>query len=176
MNKIILAALSTVILAACINRRAAVPETEREYSVPEDVTDMAENDIVRAGEAHTAENSLDFTGTYRGILPCADCSGIETVLIINNDGTYRLSSRYIDRNNDHYTCEGKYSWLDDGTQIRLDDGNEAGNRYFIAEGRIFVLDRDGNRIQGPMRRIIYSQKNRPNTAHKKSGEFRRTLS
>ncbi len=29
-------------------------------------------------DEHTAETALDYEGTYKGILPCADCPGIAT--------------------------------------------------------------------------------------------------
>ncbi|HSH50375.1 MAG TPA: copper resistance protein NlpE N-terminal domain-containing protein, partial [Bacteroidales bacterium] len=29
-------------------------------------------------DMHTSEISLDWQGTYKGVLPCADCPGIET--------------------------------------------------------------------------------------------------
>ncbi|MCD8072906.1 MAG: copper resistance protein NlpE [Alistipes sp.] len=150
MGKIFLTAAALVLLSGCINRRAAVPETEREYTIAEDVTEVAENDLERTAGAHTAENSLDFTGTYRGILPCADYSGIETVLKLEDNGEYMLTSKYLDKDDKIYTSQGRYSWLGDGTRIILDDGPDAGNRYFIAEGRIFMLDRDGNRVEGPL--------------------------
>ncbi len=34
--------------------------------------------------------SVDWPGTYQGILPCADCEGIKTQLLINKDLNYIL--------------------------------------------------------------------------------------
>jgi len=39
-------------------------------------------------------NSLDWAGSYHGVLPCADCAGIETTLILDYDLTYRIITRY----------------------------------------------------------------------------------
>ena|SRR5690554_8196743 len=44
---------------------------------------------------HTAQNSLDWQGTYSGVLPCADCSGMETQLTLNEDHTYVLTDTYL---------------------------------------------------------------------------------
>ena len=41
-------------------------------------------------DIHNAETSLDYRGTYRGVLPAADCPGIETTLTLKPDGTYSL--------------------------------------------------------------------------------------
>lgn len=35
-------------------------------------------------------------GTYTGILPCADCGGLDTELTINSDSTYSLKSTNTD--------------------------------------------------------------------------------
>ena len=35
--------------------------------------------------AHSAQNSLDYDGIYRGTIPCADCEGIKaTVYLMRN--------------------------------------------------------------------------------------------
>lgn len=47
-----------------------------------------------AVDQHNAQNSLDWPGSYTGILPCADCSGIETILDIKADGNYTLDETY----------------------------------------------------------------------------------
>ena len=39
-----------------------------------------------APDMHNAETSLDYTGTYTGVLPAADCPGIEVRLILGDDG------------------------------------------------------------------------------------------
>ena len=36
-------------------------------------------------DMHNAENSLDIAGVYKGVLPCADCEGIETTIVLKDD-------------------------------------------------------------------------------------------
>ena len=48
-------------------------------------------------DIHNAETSLDYRGTYRGVLPAADCPGIETTLTLKPDGTYSLHEEYLER-------------------------------------------------------------------------------
>lgn len=43
---------------------------------------------------HNARNALDWSGAYRGVLPCADCQGIETVVVLASDGTYETLWKY----------------------------------------------------------------------------------
>lgn len=55
-------------------------------------------------DMHTAETSLDYTGTYTGVLPAADCPGIEVRLILGDDGRYTLDEQYIDRDTRFHTA------------------------------------------------------------------------
>lgn len=43
----------------------------------------------------TSQNALDWNGTYKGTLPCADCEGIETELTLNLDGNYLYKATYL---------------------------------------------------------------------------------
>jgi uncharacterized lipoprotein NlpE involved in copper resistance len=42
------------------------------------------------GDVHNSRSSLDWAGTYEGVLPCADCPGTKIRLTLNGDGSYRL--------------------------------------------------------------------------------------
>ena len=47
-----------------------------------------------ASQAHTSQNSLDWQGTYSGVLPCAGCAGRAIQLSLSNDGMYTLNGQY----------------------------------------------------------------------------------
>lgn len=40
---------------------------------------------------------IDLWGIYEGIMPCADCPGIEVKLELCNNDTYKLTSNYLER-------------------------------------------------------------------------------
>ena len=65
-------------------------------------------------------NSLDWAGTYEGVLPCADCPGIKTRLVLHNDGRFDLSTQYLDRQVAPQTASGRFSWNSAGSSITLD--------------------------------------------------------
>ena len=100
----------------------------------------------RSDPAHDARNSLDWAGTYRGTLPCADCPGIETIVTLANDGTYRTRSRYLERSVPVSSEQGRFSWNEGGNTITLDGRQPA--RYFVGENRLIRLAQDGSRITG----------------------------
>ena len=57
------------------------------------VNDNAEaptDSTVAVAEAQPESTAFDKAGVYTGVIPCADCGGIETTLELRADGTYRL--------------------------------------------------------------------------------------
>jgi copper homeostasis protein (lipoprotein) len=95
--------------------------------------------------------SLDWEGTYKGILPCADCPGIETVVNLGQNGSYSRRSRYLERDKvAPLTEQGKFTWSADGRTVKL-GGNASGpTQYLVGEGRIIQLDMEGKPIVGSM--------------------------
>ena len=104
----------------------------------------------QSGEAMTndnSRNSLDWPGVYRGVLPCADCSGIRTQLTLNKDLTYEMAVQYIGKDSGVIRSNGTFQWNDAGSTITL-TGSAEPNRYLVGEEKLFKLDKDGKRIQG----------------------------
>lgn len=96
-----------------------------------------------------SEVSLDWAGTYRGLLPCADCPGIRTVLTLRTDRTYLLQRRYLERGEDAFTYEGSFTWDPTGSYITLSE-ESGGGKFLVGENRLFQLDGDGQRITGEL--------------------------
>jgi len=96
--------------------------------------------------AHDASNSVDWAGTYRGTLPCADCPGIETVVTLASDRTYRTQARYLGKGSQVFREQGTFSWNEAGNTITFEGREPA--RYFVGENRLTPLAPDGSRITG----------------------------
>ncbi len=100
-------------------------------------------------QADDSRNALDWAGTYKGILPCADCSGIETILRIANDSTYSLTTTYLGKDKSiSNEASGKFSWNSNGSTITLDGINGRPNKYLVGENKLLQLDMNGVRISG----------------------------
>ena len=95
-------------------------------------------------DAHTSRNALDWAGVYEGVLPCADCPGIQTRLTLGSDGTFERQTRYLDRETTPRSERGRFSWHASGNAITL-DANGDGQQYAVGEGRLIQLNRDGTR-------------------------------
>lgn len=108
----------------------------------------ASDETVRPDPAHNARNALDWAGTYRGVLPCADCSGIETVVTLVEDGTYGAQSTYLGKSDGPISQQGRFVWNGAGNTITL-EGPEAA-QYLVGENRLTRLAMDGSRITGDL--------------------------
>lgn len=116
-----------------------------------------------APDAHTAQTALDWQGSYSGVLPCADCGGIETELTLKDDLTYRLTKAYLGKEpvvKD--TLVGTFSW--EGSNIKLTGINEGEGSpwYKVEENKVRHLDLEGNTIKGELaNRYILTKNGNP---------------
>ncbi len=98
--------------------------------------------------ADNSRNALDWAGTYRGVLPCADCEGIETTVTLRADGSYTSASRYLGKSAQSFTDEGRFEWNAAGGVISLSGDEPA--RYRVGENRLIRLALDGSAITGSL--------------------------
>jgi copper homeostasis protein (lipoprotein) len=92
--------------------------------------------------------SLDWDGTYKGTIPCADCQGIETSLTLNKDNTYLRKTKYIGKSDIVYEKTGTFTWNKEGSTIILKGISNEPNQYVVGENILFQLDMSGKRITG----------------------------
>ena len=104
--------------------------------------------IAQPADVHTSRNSLDWAGAYEGVLPCADCPGIKTRLTLDRDGSYEISSQYLDRQPTPMIARGQFTWHAAGNAISL-DARGGGQQYAVGEGRLVLLNRDGTQQMPP---------------------------
>lgn len=100
-----------------------------------------------ADPAHNSRNSVDWAGTYQGTLPCADCPGIRYTITLNDDDTYVVKTRYLERGDSVFTESGTFAWDENGGKITLAD---RGEKFQVGENKLFHLDMEGNRITGTL--------------------------
>ncbi len=99
-------------------------------------------------DAHNSKNSLNYEGTYKGNLPCADCEAIETTIYLSKN-SYSKETIYRGKSNDTNKEIGKFTWNEAGNIITL-SGSDAPNQYFVGENVLFHLDMNGKRIEGDL--------------------------
>ncbi|WP_058912361.1 envelope stress response activation lipoprotein NlpE [Entomohabitans teleogrylli] len=87
--------------------------------------------------------------SFRGVLPCADCGGVDTSLFLAKDGTWVMKERYQGKAADAvFSSWG--TWARTANKLVLTQSNGE-KRYFHPEGEgLEMLDRDGNPIQSAL--------------------------
>lgn len=101
-------------------------------------------------DMHTSRISLDWQGTYLGILPTAGGGGIETKITLSEDYSYTMQTKYLDKEESVFTRKGKFVWDDKGSKITLQNITTAPSQYLVGENMLIQLDMDGNRITGEL--------------------------
>lgn len=135
-------AIATAALTGCEDKKAAAPAQPAAASTPA-ASAPAAAPAEAAPAASPAASQAAYSGAYKGVLPCASCPGIDTTLVINDDGSYELTTLFLEEKDAKpETVRGKYSLSEDKTLLRLD---EAGNGYvyFIGDGLLEMRDADG---------------------------------
>ncbi len=99
-----------------------------------------------------SRNSLDWPGSYFGVLPCGDCAGIETTITIRKDLTCSFKRKYLGKTDLIVESSGTFSWNTDGGIIVISEpGISTGQeRYLVGENQLIKLDMQGNRITGDL--------------------------
>lgn len=134
-----------VLLSSCSNQEVSDKE---EPETTEDIQEQLSEGLPIGDNSRT---SLDWNGTYSGIVPCADCEGIETTLTLNQDMTYYIVTNYLGRNDAlEETFNGTFKWDETGSKIFLEGVKYAPNQYKIGENQIWQLDKSGNMITGEL--------------------------
>ncbi len=81
-------------------------------------------------------------GVYKGVFPCADCSGIETTLTLNADKSFEKIDKYLGENKGSFTEKGSFSTTDDHKLITKSAAGEMA-QYAIKNNKLILLDKDG---------------------------------
>lgn len=154
----LLGIITIVILASCSpkekpNEISPNPKTDSiTIQTPMDTTSAK-----TLPDAHNSRNSLDWSGTYEAVVPCADCPGIKTSLTLGEDNTFSITQEYIDRNLKNED-KGSFEWDSSGSVITLNGTGEK-YKYKVGENKLIQLDLEGEEIDGPNKDLYVFKKN-----------------
>lgn len=97
-------------------------------------------------EPTQAEALKPMQQSWRGVLPCADCEGIETSLFLEKDGTWVMNQHYQGAKAPS-TFASYGTWARTADKLVLTD-TAGEKRYFRAKGEgLEMLDMQGNPIE-----------------------------
>lgn len=105
---------------------------------------------------HSSRSAVDWAGVYKGMIPCADCEGIDVEIQLNEDNSYKMVMNYLGREDSKFTNQGLFEWDETGGKVRFiveDEGR--GNWYRVGENNLLMLDAEGNKIENNFPPEIY---------------------
>ena len=133
-----------LLLAACAPQENTAPA-----SAPAAAPTIAASQPAASAASTAAQPATQWSGRYYGMLPCASCEGIETILILKEDGSYQLTETYKQRQPFTEETAGRFTWRKPQEVFQLDKAG--GERlYQISNGQIWALDADGKQVEGDL--------------------------
>ena len=139
MKKIILAtfAIAAFVVSSCKSEKEPV---KNEVENVEDSTKV---------EAKTAENSIQFDGTYKGILPCyeKDCKEVEMEIKLLPNKGYVYSTKRLGLDKTAIMTTGVFHFEKDGNTIVFPEIANVPNAFLVEEGKISQLDKNQKKIE-----------------------------
>ena len=85
--------------------------------------------------------------TYKGLLPCADCEGIQVELTLNNGGDYVQKYTYLGTNSKPFISVGNWKLIKDKEEnpiYELDQAKVHSKTYFLRIDANKILQLDSN--------------------------------
>lgn len=94
-------------------------------------------------------------GKFKATLPCADCEGIKSTLILNQNGTFTLIDEYLGKDA-KFASKGKYNVT--GDIITTIDDNKDIKYYKKFGSDLKVVDEKGNDVDSDVLKDMYIYK------------------
>ncbi|UKJ06494.1 copper resistance protein NlpE [Solitalea lacus] len=121
-------------------------------------------DSIEDDDSITLEKPKNMLMAYTGILPCADCRGLQTELELYSDNTFVLKETYMGKGDGKpFVTNGKYNTVKgfeddvDATLYVINFGKVDKERYFVRlseKDELLMLDKDRKRIDSKLNYIL----------------------
>ena len=99
----------------------------------------------KSAQAVKMQESSAWSGTYRGVLPCADCNRIELEIVLSEDFHYQMKTEKVGSIQfSPQVVRGKFKWRLDGVGlIQLDDKGDNMVFFVGKDGKLEMRANDG---------------------------------
>lgn len=91
-------------------------------------------------------STIEPPASYFGVIPCADCPGIEYRIYLEED-QFMVFRIYQDRSQEPFLEKGTWSVSSDSLSLTSADG-ETTSTFLYEDDRLVVLDQEKNRVSG----------------------------
>ncbi|MEI7307907.1 envelope stress response activation lipoprotein NlpE [Pectobacterium carotovorum] len=111
--------------------------------------------------------------SYRGVLPCADCGGIDTSLFLEKDGTFVLREQYQTTREGNNTFASYGQWRRTADKLVLTDSTGEKRYFRPVDNSLEMLDQQGLPINSSLpRQLTATEQALPDTPMSMKGMYR----
>jgi uncharacterized lipoprotein NlpE involved in copper resistance len=103
-----------------------------------------------AADSYSSQYSLDWDGVYTGVLPCADCEGLQKTIYLKKDLSYRIKMKHLGIGDNFRESSGKFNWNTQGNTITFYEPGKQQVSYVVGKNTLTQLDRNGKKITGEL--------------------------
>ncbi|GAB3668743.1 hypothetical protein GCM10028791_44020 [Echinicola sediminis] len=120
--------------------------------------------------ACTKEKTEIPTGTFYGVLPCADCPGISYELELGDDSSFTEKMVYQEKSEKVLEKSGVFSVSEEGLIELEKDENEGLRLLKVTSDSLQLLDIEGKAVEGGTAGLHYLKKDKPDNFNMKLRE------
>lgn len=132
-NIILIVAISLLALVGC------------KQGVKENASESKAEQSAQTVESFSKDDVANWEGTYFGVLPCASCPGINTLITLFPDGRFEKVIEYKGKKDGVSTTKGTIVWEANNTQLLL------GEELYEVDGDLLLcLDKNGKKVEGEL--------------------------
>jgi uncharacterized lipoprotein NlpE involved in copper resistance len=147
IKKLVFISAASLMFMACNHAEKHMEQIANEINEKTADTSKADSAVIAVTPVVTATN-------YFGILPCADCNGIETDISLKSDMTYSIHTIYQGRKSkgpgsNEFNETG--TWMQHGADtIHLANRKDAPSMFIRTDSSLVQLDMKGKMITGKL--------------------------
>lgn len=104
--------------------------------------------ILIFGLTSCAQKKIDWVGTYKGVLPCVNCEGLEATVTLKEDTTFLLKINFLGSDLTIPDTTGKVIWNEPNKLFSLDIASYLSPHFEISGDTLFNLGLDSKRVVG----------------------------
>jgi uncharacterized lipoprotein NlpE involved in copper resistance len=109
-------------------------------------SDSNATEAPQINEGHNSEGSLDWMGTYAGILPCSDCEELQAEVTLGENGRFSRKLIYKGKSKTPLLSMGMFEWNEAGSEVTLKSFKGNNQVFKVGESRlIYQLPEGGSR-------------------------------
>jgi uncharacterized lipoprotein NlpE involved in copper resistance len=148
VNIFVLSLVTAIVIYACQNSGHSADGGHETHGDSSSAHDSSHGNMVSDPSIQA-----DSVITYSGVIPCADCEGIESILSLKKDFTFTGRLLYMGRKStgpgsNEISQSG--SWMRHGNTIHLVEKSGGATYYQQTDSSLIQVDEKGERIGGSL--------------------------